>query len=167
MYRMTQLYRPAFINNMFIRHGCGKETRELLEKLGDKELAILSKNQDLLERVKEISKMSYLHLNHVIGTQYGLKVDNWSGGDFLLSTAELDQKAPSWWGSTHIGWTFDTGNPPQFCSWARDFLMQEVRINIWMRYIEYKRAALKSAVPEIDPADILAAAASGGHGNYL
>lgn len=164
------VYRPSFINNMFLRHGCDKETRELLEKLGIKELQVLLKNLDLLDRVKTIAKMSDLHLDHLMRTSYGFKVDNWSGGDFLLGVGDLDQRAPTWWDSQHVGWTFDVGNTVRFCQWARDFLMQEVRINIWMRYIEHKKASLKSsATPVIDPNDILEAAAAGmGHfGDFM
>lgn len=160
--------RSAFVNNLFIQYGCDRETRELLEKLNNDELKILVKYPDLLERVKTIAKMSDFCLDHLIRTNYGFRIDSWAAGDYLLSVSELGQRAPDWCQSEHVGWTFHTGDVPQFCKWARDFLMQEVRINVWMRYIEYKKAALKSNTLEIDPADILAAAAGFGHfGSYL
>jgi len=160
--------RFAYIGNLFIRHGCDLETRELLEKLSIKEIDILLKHLDLLERVKTIAKMSDMHLDHLISTEYGFRVDSWSDGDYLLSVSELDQRAPNWWQSGHIGWMFEVGNAKQFSKWAKDFLMQEVRINIWMRYIEHKKASLKSKTLEVDPADILEAAAGFHHfGSFM
>lgn len=165
---LPPVYRHAFINNMFVRHGCDKETRELLEKLSHKELRILAKYEDLLERVKNIAKMSDMHLDHLMSTEYGFKVDSWSGGDYLLSVSELDNRAPGWWKSQHVGWAFELGNKKQFCDWAKGFLIQEVRINIWMRYIEYRKSVLKSKRgAEIDPDDILAAVVPGHFGLFL
>lgn len=166
---LPSIHRSSFVNNLFIRHGCDRETRDLLEKLSNKELQILVVHVDLLDRVKTIAKMSELHLDHVIRTEYGFRVDSWGAGDYLLSVSKLEENAPSWWNSQHVGWTFQQNDVAQFCKWAREFLLEEVRINIWMRYIEHKKAALKSQTgPEVDPADILAAAAGLGHfGSYL
>jgi hypothetical protein len=157
------IHKNTYVNNLFIPHGCDKETRDLLCKLPLKELDILVKHMDILERVKNIAKMSSLHLDHLMTSQYGLKVDAWSDGDYYLGVTNIEDRAPRWWHSDHIGWTFHTGDTAQFCAWARDFLMQEVRINIWIRYFEHKKAELKSKPLEVDPADILDATAGLGH----
>jgi hypothetical protein len=160
--------KNTYVNSLFIQHGCDKETRDLLCKLPLKELDILVKHTDILGRVKNIAKMSYFHLEHLVTSQYGLKVDAWGSGDYYLGVTGIDDRAPSWWHSDHVGWIFHLGDTPQFTAWARDFLMQEVRINIWMRYLEYKRTELKSKPLEVDPADIPAATADLGHfGSFL
>lgn len=162
---MYPVYRPAFINNMSIRHGLTKESRDLLQKLSSKELEILLHHDDLLDRIKEIAKMPKEELDQALRTNYKLKVDSWWAGDVLICASEEASKPPSWWQDLHIGWVFDANDTDELCAWARDFLLQEVKINLWMRYIEHKKSKQKAKPPEVDPADILAAAA--GYQMYL
>lgn len=116
----------------------GSVFQVLLDGLSAKELRILRKHEDLSDRVLIISKTPYTTLLNTIKESYGLLVENYHSGGVWISTELLQDSIPDWHKSTHSGW-YLTANQGEFEVWARHFLMQEVRINIWLRYVEHKK----------------------------
>lgn len=112
--------------------------QRLLEPLSTKELAILQKHRDLIERAQQIDKMTLNQLVRELENEFGMEVDPLRNGSYFISVDKpLDFLPERMDGPEGGGW--DVANPGGFIKWAEDFLMREVRINIWIRYIEYKK----------------------------
>lgn len=117
--------------------------RKLVADLNSKELVALRRNEDLVARVKEISSMSQEQLVQEISEGYGLEVTSCMNGDVWIGTDALDDFRPDWAVKNRqlpfAGW-YLTYEPQdnEFEPWARAFLMQEVRIEVWARYLEKK-----------------------------
>lgn len=134
----------------------GKVFRELLDGISTKELRILHKNQDLIDRVKEISNMTREQLVAAVKDGYGLEVTDCMNGDLWVGTDDLEKVTPAWTKGKlpYGGWylTFQQQDN-DFDPWARYFLMQEVRTYIWSRYMEKKlgeKVSQKQYGPQIE-----------------
>ncbi len=110
----------------------------LLNGLAAEELGILRKNPELRDRVREITKMTTVQLEAELREEYNLEIDQYNSQDVWISTEKLDDAIPDWFTTSHCGWYTDSRNG-EFMVWARDFLMQEVRINLWIRDMEDKK----------------------------
>ncbi len=113
----------------------GNIFQSLLDGLSLRELVVLREHDDLMERASEIAKMSETTLLETIERDYDLEPQTWQTGEVWVGTEQIEDRIPSWFKSQHCGWylSFSDG---EFDVWARNFLMQEVRINIWIRYLE-------------------------------
>ena len=130
-----QINKKAMVFNMSQRDS---EYEKLLSTLSTKELGILQKHDDLIEKVKGITKMTQIQLLQELEDEYDLEVDQYNIENMWLSTEKLEDAIPDWFSTSHCGWFKDVRDG-EFTDWAREFLMQEVRINIWIRYQEYKK----------------------------
>jgi hypothetical protein len=115
-----------------------RSMQALLEKLSMKELKILHKHPDLGKRVMAISKMSPNDIIEELKTTYNLDISLFHNDDVWVSTENIEEAIPEWFDSLHVGW-FRSRRTGEFLEWAQDFLLQEVRINIWLRYMEHKK----------------------------
>ncbi len=120
----------------------------LLDGLSVKELKIILRHDDLMSRLLKISKMSDEELLETIQEDYNLLVTDLCEGSLWVATEPLENNIPKWFDSTHCGWYLET-EKGEFGVWARHFLAQEVRINIWIRYMEHKK---KNLVKQYEPA---------------
>lgn len=136
--------RGAIIRNMAARHSYDSEIQRLLHHLNAKELQILQKNLDLVDRVSEVSKLDAKDLSEILTIDYDLEVEAYTGS-IWVSCTDIAKRVPENLANAHTGWWF--GEEPEFIAWARDFLMQDIRINIMLRYIEHKRREAKNAGP--------------------
>jgi hypothetical protein len=114
----------------------------LLDGLSSEELVFLQKNSDLIKRVRAIAEMSVIEILREFREEYDLDVEQQGDGDFWVSTEKLEDAIPDWFPSDHVGWF---KKPGDFQEWAQKFLMQDVRINIWVRYLEHKKKTQASA----------------------
>lgn len=135
--------KPAVIRNMTARQGFDSKIQELLSLLSNKELRIVAKHQDLQDRVVAISKMTPEELGDTLEKDFQLEVDQWPREEIWIHPRKLQTQIPDWFTSQHVGWEFSSQND-DLPKWARTFLMQEVKINIWIRYIEYKKKEAKN-----------------------
>jgi len=110
----------------------------LLNGLAAEEIIILRKHPDLRDSVREITKMTTVQLQAELQGEYNLEIDQYSSQDVWISTEKLDDAIPDWFETCHCGWWVPSQGEG-FMQWARDFLMQEVRINIWIRDMEDKK----------------------------
>jgi hypothetical protein len=129
--------------------------QNLLEGLSLKELRILRRYPDLSARVGEIARMTTPELIEALSEDYKLNPIDCHGGDVWITTRKLEDSVPDWFATEHTGWMVSLTDG-EFDAWAQHFLMQEVRINIWIRYMEYKK---KNPTKQGN--------SSPGHGNYL
>lgn len=141
---MTWTIPRAILINRVMAAGTpvqGRVFQELLDPFSDKEVAILHKNQDLVDRAKEISCMTREQLLATIKDGYGLEVTDCENGDLWITADALVGVTPAWTKGKlpYGGWylTFQQSDN-DFDPWARHFLMQEVRTYIWSRYMEKK-----------------------------
>jgi hypothetical protein len=121
----------------------------LLNTLSGRELRILHKNRDLLERIVEIAQINGIALWSELHDRFDIEVILCSSGtgDYWANTSvDRDKSLPKefkeWYKATgHTGWYL--GTQVEFNMWARDLLLQEVRTNLMIRYIEHKRSEKK------------------------
>lgn len=140
------MHKKVWINYLFGHDKTGLDYKifnTLLDSLGVKELKILKRHDDLIERVSEICKLTKMGLLKTIRNDYKFDIQNCQNGDLWIEAGEsIDKLTPDWIKKGQLpysGWylTFN-GDDNNFSSWARNLLLQEVRFNVWMRYMEYK-----------------------------
>ena len=112
--------------------------QDLLKTLTSKELKILRNYEDLGDRVLAISKMDSQELIDELRDVHDLDIEFHGAFDIWISTEHVEDALPEWFSSEHYGW-FRSQKEDEFLKWAKNFLLQEVRINIWIRYMEYKK----------------------------
>ncbi len=170
---MNRPFLYPYLNTAGLVHnmaGGDARAKQLLNGLTNKELHILSKNQDLLERIVAITRVSALGLYKVISDRFGFVITTVGQGygDFWADlNNETDNNLPEefveWYRKTeHTGWYLSTVDA--FGAWAQDLLMQEIRTNLMLRYIEHKRAQKKS---RMGAASRAVADIAAGYGLYL
>jgi len=123
----------------------------MLQALPVNELVVLQKNEDLLERCVEIADMDVRELAPLLRDEYSIELAEFGNGEMWADTGGLDDAVPEWMeGRTrHCGWYIETAKLLEF---GQEFLMQEVRVNIYSRYLEHKSEKSGS---------------DSGYGNYL
>lgn len=141
------MHKKVWINYMFAHNKTAgldsKVFNDLLDPLTAKELKILKKNEDLIARVTEICKLSKMAMFKHIKTDYDFEISNCSNGDIWVDASDVtDKLVPDWIKPgqlSHSGWYLSfAGVENEFMPWARNLLLQEVRVNMWLRYMEHK-----------------------------
>lgn len=140
------MHKKVWIKYMLAHSLTGLDSKvfnSLLDPLSIKELKILKKNEDLIERVTDICKMSKMKLLVEIRDKYGFEVSNCQNGDVWIDGAASNEGlTPDWIKKGQLpfsGWYMRfNGDDSEFVPWARNMLFQEVRINMWLRYMEHK-----------------------------
>lgn len=119
----------------FNMSGGNQTFQELLDGLSTKEIMTLKKHKDLIERIHDIVQMNEALVLQELREKYRLDLDLYQNGDVWIGTEQLEDTIPDWFETSHCGWFMNRGEG-EFMEWARRFLMQEIRINIWIRYLE-------------------------------
>ena len=114
--------------------------QKLLDGLSSKELEILQKNPDLITRVLEVTKMTEVQVLAELREEYDLEVDSFQTGEYWIGTEKVEDAIPDWFKSSHCGWFLNDTDAGGLVEWAKSFLMQAVRANLWMRYLEHKES---------------------------
>ena len=114
------------------------EYQRLLSGFSHKEINILQRHSDLIVRLREISKIDETAAKLELREEYDLEIDEYLSEDCTITTEKLEDAIPKWFSSNHCGW-FMNDFDGNFLEWARNFLAQEVRMNIWLRYLEHKK----------------------------
>lgn len=144
--RQTALFRMSKSNS---------EVRKILDALPTKELEILEHHPDLQDRIHEIVNMPVDDLTDALTKNFDLIVSQYGTGEVMIDIEKLEDAVPDWLETRHIGWYILISELIGFC---RDFLMGEVRTNIYIRYLEYKQS-----LEDTHSATILLGP---GYGNY-
>lgn len=132
--------KQMLIQSLSLGQRGGHNFQNLLDGLSTKELRILRKHEDLCDRISEITKLTDKALLETLKGDHKLVVENYHDGGIWVGTDPLLGNFPAWHKSTHCGW-YLTAKGGEYEDWARNFLMQEVRINIWIRYMEHKKGS--------------------------
>lgn len=117
---------------------------ELLACFSMKELQILFKHEDLIAKVDSIAGMSDEQLVRAVKEEYGAEFERFHSEEatffvgFDKPLEALHEKYPTI--PLGIYLSLATG---ELQAWARKLLLHEVRINLWMRYIEHKAKSAK------------------------
>ncbi len=140
-------YALSIVRNAVPAKLVGKSLHGLLDGLSSKELRILKKHEDLVLKVGRISIMHTAELVKEVKDDFGFEItrchvrsDLWVNiGEDLLAFR------PTWCEQTHFGWWLSVDDG-EFDVWARNILMQEIRVNISMRYLRDKKSTKSSPV---------------------
>jgi len=112
---------------------------KLLMELTTPEIAELVQHEDLITKVGDIVRMTSLALEKTLQERYLLEVTECQTGNYWLGVSdELATWMPDWLVTHHQGYWCETR---EFTTTARIILLRDVRINLWMRYLERKKAA--------------------------
>ncbi len=129
------------------------EVRKILDALPTKELGILEHHPDLQDRIHEIVNMPVGDLTDALTKNFDLIVSQYGTGEVMIDIEKLEDAVPDWLDTRHFGWYILTSELIEFC---RDFLMGEVRTNIYIRHLEYKQSLEDTQTRLLGP----------GYGNY-
>lgn len=143
------IFRASTVSNLVTKYGGSQDMRSMLQAFTDKEINMLARYPDLTDEVYRIAIASMADLEDILREDYGLEPVLWEGGDVLVGvSSELDKKVPSWMKSSHSGWVLSAENG-EFRAWAQHFFLQEVKVNLWSRYLTHKRTVNKK-VPVVE-----------------
>jgi hypothetical protein len=146
---MTTSYQPlvskaAIAYSLSIGSGRARESCErLFCSLTLREIGVLRRNKELVEEVQDIAKMTTAELIIELANNYDLEIERLVPGQVIgesywIGIEQLEDAIPEWFSTTHDGWhKFDKDE--DFSNWAKDFLLQEVRINMWIRLLEQRK----------------------------
>jgi hypothetical protein len=118
--------------------------REMVNTLSTKELTILRKNEDLIERMRTICKYSLNQMMTHLSEHYGIKI-SYTTDDldaWIYVDDDIQDLDPEWVirkprrtkGKTsfpYAGWYL---SEEEMLDWGRDLVLQEVRVNLFLRY---------------------------------
>lgn len=146
MLQTIETSKARLIERLGIENHKNGVFKDILECLSLKELTILRDQPDLIKRIKTLTGMTSSDFLKVITEDYGITSDDTCVGDIWLGLSKLEDKIPSWFTTNHCGWYLSVQDG-EFQEWAREFLLQEIIINIWIRYIEDKNK--KKDIPKV------------------
>ena len=129
------------------------DVETLLQGFSKKELVVLAKHPDFMTRIREIAQMHIGDVMTELRTSFGLDIEMFSEGGVCISSEGLADAIPEWFSTYHCGWYKDTAGG-EFLTWARQFIAQEVRINVWIEYLKHKEEIAKAARNSLDEAEL-------------
>jgi hypothetical protein len=143
--------KAAVIRTLSAQSGYDSEMQELLDTFTTKEIRILRRYPDLIDRIYQISQMTNTSLLEVLDSEHDLRpaVSPAGTADCWLSLGKLNSRIPLWYPVSHVGLWFDGKEGSDFREFGQFLLLQEVRVNLWMRYIEYKKEKAKSSAVDL------------------
>ena len=136
----SKMNRGIIVANIAITHGADSDFRELINCLTLEELKILKLDEDLIQRVKDVLKLSAEDLREYMVRTWGLLVEECQNNDWWFDIEGVRERCPKWSRATIEGHYVDGDD---FVNWARMWIMQEIRVNINIKYIKELRAAAK------------------------
>ncbi len=110
----------------------------ILEGCSGKELRILKKHPDLIAQIKKIAQLDGEEITDRLETEHNLEITGFGQGRICINVERVEEKCPQWLRSDDLGWFKDTANN-EFLNWARHFLTQGIRVELWARYVEHKK----------------------------
>lgn len=111
--------------------------KELMRGFSAKELRVLVKHPDLVVAIREIAEADVVDVADRLETDHDLAVDDYTGGRICIGLDRPEEEYPSWIRPEQAGWFKDIAGG-EFLEWGRKFLLQGVRVQIWVRYLEHK-----------------------------
>jgi hypothetical protein len=153
---------------------------ELLEHLPLRELKVLHKNSDLVDEIIRICKLTKEELVTELRDRRGFSFTSCGNGDLWVDGEPAESLVPkglSFDGSPggvklpFPGWYLTYLDGPEagneFVPWARNILLSEIRINLWMRYLEHKVSTTSGAENPFKRAATSPSDEDPGYGNYI
>jgi len=125
--------KGVIVANLAIHYRAGTPFRKLIADLTLTELRILTKNEDLGQRIKDISYMEADDLREHMIKHWGLEVESCQTEDWWVDIEPVRKKLPAWSRATIEG-RYIHGE--DFVEWGRKWLLEEVRVNLSIRYIQ-------------------------------
>lgn len=132
--------RGIIVSNIAITHMAGNDFRKLIDCLTLEELKILKLDENLIQRVKDVLDLEAEDLREYMVKTWGLVVEECQNNDWWFDIEGIRERCPKWARATIEGHYVDGGD---FVKWAQQWIMQEIRVNINIKYIEELRAAAK------------------------
>lgn len=130
--------RGIIVQNIAVCNQGDGTFRDLIKDLALPELKILKGDQDLIDRVKAITKMEHEDLREYMVTHWDLTVESCQNDDWWVDIEGIRERVPKWARAVIEGAYIDGDD---FLKWGRHQLMQEVRVNINIKRIKELREA--------------------------
>jgi hypothetical protein len=132
--------KGVIVANLAVTNGGGNGFRHLISHLSLRELHTLRQNKDLIERIKKITKMDAEDLREYMVKNWGLTVESCQNQDWWVDIESIRKTCPKWARAVVEGHYIDSTD---FIKWGCERLMEEVRVNLNIRYIQELRAEAK------------------------
>ena len=118
--------------------GADRQFLQLLDELPTNELKILEHHPDLIDAIRDLSHGTLSELRSLLENQHKLEIEGTSIDGYYIDTAKLDDYWPEEASPEEVGYNSWWIEWKDLLFWMKNFLLEEVRINIFFRYIEYK-----------------------------
>jgi hypothetical protein len=142
------LNRGIIVANIAITHDAGNDFRKLIDDLTLVELRILKQDEDLIQRVKDILELDAEGIREHMVKVWGLSAESCQNDDWWIDIENIREQCPKWSRAIIEGHYIDGDT---FVKWGQKWLLQEVRVNINIKYIaELRDAKKKKAVKELE-----------------
>lgn len=136
--------RFLLVNNLVLAYrGTASGTlRAMLDDLNFTELKVVQQNEDLNHAIQRLAEASEEEMLRVLKHKYNLSFMSCENGECWIDAEGLEDMEPEWLKEkiNHFGWYVG-----DLTNWCRRFLLQVVRVNIWMHLLEKSRTEKKSS----------------------
>ncbi len=132
--------KRVLASNIAITNEAGDPFQKLLKPLGVRELNVLKKDPELIQRIKDVVKLDADDIREYMLASWGLRVESCQDDDWWADIEDIRDKLPEWTRAVVEGSYIPGEN---FLDWGRSLLMEEVRVNINIRRIEELKVKLK------------------------
>ncbi len=141
---------------------------ELILNLNMQHIRSLGKNPDILSQIQDICVLDKAMLISELESTYLLDIEPMDTGEYWIGVGECGAAVPDWFDEVngHYGWLI---KDEDLVDWARDFLMQNVCINLNIRYLLHKEEEKKKrhvGAGSYTPEDFGMSWLGGSGGNY-
>lgn len=137
--------KTIIMSNIAITHGGGGDFRDLIKHFNLKELNVLKQDEELIERVSDISKLGAEDIQEYMLKEWGLVAESCQNDDWWVDIDGMRDRIPKWARAVIEG-TYVSGD--DFVDWGRARLMEEVRVNVNIKIIEELREVQKKKAQE-------------------
>lgn len=143
MYSNVVQMKATLVTRIAKKYGGDTIFSKLLsDNFSRRDLSVLEMYPDISRRILGISRLRTGPLKMFLESNYGLQVDEFDAPDktgecdWWIGMEGLRERLPVFDRIPRSGWYVDKKD---FVYWAQSFIVREMRMNVLIRYIEYKR----------------------------
>ncbi len=128
--------KAIIVSNIAVSNGGGSAFRNLIKHLNLQELRILKREEGLIARVSDITRLDEEDIREYMLKEWGLVSESCQNDDWWVDIEGIRGRCPKWARAVIEG-TYVSGD--DFVDWGRARLMEEVHVNINIKLIEELR----------------------------
>ncbi len=132
--------KTIIVSNLVISSQAGTDFQRLIQGFNIWELKTLRDDEAFIDRVKKIAELDAEQLREHMVKKWSLTVESCQNDDWWVDVESIRDRCPVWTRAVIEGHYVDCND---FVQWARELLMEEVRVNINIKRIQELREKAK------------------------